>query len=99
MFGASRFRSMARCCDARTPDTDTVDSVTAFFSASLPVVFLALAFLVSGDGGVGAVCVVLACVAWPSAWTSANVDAALVVDTTANSDTVTANDNGCLRNT
>src|ERR1700761_2945253 len=101
ILGASRFRSMARICDARTPETATVESVTAFFCASLSLA-VASGFLVSVDcdAGADAVCAVLACVGWPSAWTSEkNVDAAADVDTTANSDTVMANDSGCLRST
>ena len=99
MFGASRFTSIARICDARTPETFTVDSVTAFLSAAL-FLSLPLAFLASGveaDDVAGAACAVVACVVWPSVCVSANGDAATDVDTTANSDMVMANDKGCLR--
>ena len=92
MFGASRFRSIARICDARTPETLTVDSVTAFFSASVP-----LAFLAPGDDVAGAVCAVLSCVAGLAVCASATGATAAAVDTTANSDMVMANDKGCLR--
>src|SRR5262249_30485104 len=97
IFAASRFKSMARICDARTPDTDTVDSVCAFFCASASACLPSLFF--ASDAGAGVVCVALDCGAGLSTCASANVEAPADVDTTAINDTVMANDNGCLRNT
>src|SRR6185437_12999531 len=95
MFGASRFRSIARICDARTPETVTVDKVTAAFSFAASA--LDLAFAALAGNAACASCGAAACAPGLSAWAPGRGDAMAEVATAASSDMEMANDKGCLR--
>src|SRR5690348_4129541 len=99
MFGAMRFSSIARICEARTPMTVTVDN-SAVCSASLPVSLpaaLDLAFLDFGDGVVASSCGEELCVPGLAAGAPVPGDAMAGDTVAASNATDTAIDTGCLR--